>query len=92
MGTITTLDMRTGGEPVRVVTGGYPPIPKRTILDRAVEILGIYLQNAVHLGEVKANTSTDVRKCMGGKAVNHPSGPGVPLGHRRPRFRNRRTG
>jgi proline racemase len=29
---ITTIDMHTGGEPVRIVTGGYPEIPGATIL------------------------------------------------------------
>jgi len=29
---IRVLDMHTGGEPVRIVTGGYPPIPGDTIL------------------------------------------------------------
>ena len=29
---ITTVEMHTGGEPVRIVTGGYPPIPGETIL------------------------------------------------------------
>jgi proline racemase len=28
------LDMHTGGEPVRIVTSGYPPIPKGTILEK----------------------------------------------------------
>lgn len=31
---IETLDMHTGGEPVRIVTGGWPAIPGRTILDK----------------------------------------------------------
>ncbi len=31
---ITVTDMHTGGEPVRIVTGGYPPIPKGTILEK----------------------------------------------------------
>jgi len=31
---ITTLDMHTGGEPVRIVTKGYPRIPGATILDK----------------------------------------------------------
>jgi proline racemase len=29
---ITVVDMHTGGEPVRIVTGGYPPIPGASIL------------------------------------------------------------
>ena len=29
---IATTEMHTGGEPVRIVTGGYPPIPGTTIL------------------------------------------------------------
>lgn len=31
---ITTLDMHTGGEPVRIVIGGYPEVPGPTILDK----------------------------------------------------------
>ena len=30
--TIHVLDMHTGGEPVRVIRGGYPPVPGATIL------------------------------------------------------------
>jgi trans-L-3-hydroxyproline dehydratase len=33
-GVIETIEMHTGGEPVRIVTGGYPPIPGATILDK----------------------------------------------------------
>ncbi|ESX81389.1 proline racemase family protein [Mesorhizobium sp. M0563] len=32
--TLTVVDMHTGGEPLRIVTGGYPDIPKGTILER----------------------------------------------------------
>lgn len=31
---IDVLDMHTGGEPVRIVRSGYPPIPGATILDK----------------------------------------------------------
>jgi proline racemase len=31
---LTVMDMHTGGEPVRIITGGYPPIPKGTILEK----------------------------------------------------------
>jgi proline racemase len=31
---LTVTDMHTGGEPVRIVTAGYPPIPKGTILQK----------------------------------------------------------
>ena len=31
---ITTTEMHTGGEPVRIVESGYPPIPGATILDK----------------------------------------------------------
>jgi trans-L-3-hydroxyproline dehydratase len=31
---IAVTDMHTGGEPVRIVTAGYPPIPKGTILEK----------------------------------------------------------
>ena len=33
-GTLTVVDMHTGGEPVRIVTGGYPAIPRGTILEK----------------------------------------------------------
>jgi len=32
--TITVVDMHTGGEPLRIVTGGCPPIPAGTILEK----------------------------------------------------------
>jgi trans-L-3-hydroxyproline dehydratase len=31
---INVVDMHTGGEPLRIVTDGYPPIPKGTILEK----------------------------------------------------------
>ena len=31
---LTTTEMHTGGEPVRIVESGYPPIPGETILDK----------------------------------------------------------
>jgi proline racemase len=31
---LTVVDMHTGGEPLRIVTGGYPPIPVGTILQK----------------------------------------------------------
>lgn len=31
---LTTTEMHTGGEPVRIVESGYPPIPGATILDK----------------------------------------------------------
>lgn len=31
---LTVIDMHTGGEPLRIVTGGYPAIPRGTILER----------------------------------------------------------
>ncbi|HWK69165.1 MAG TPA: proline racemase family protein [Rhizobiaceae bacterium] len=34
MTALTVTDMHTGGEPVRIVTGGYPAIPKGTILEK----------------------------------------------------------
>ena len=32
--TICTLDMHTGGEPLRIVTGGLPHLPGRTVLEK----------------------------------------------------------
>ncbi|BCH27998.1 proline racemase family protein [Mesorhizobium sp. L-8-3] len=31
---LTVVDMHTGGEPVRIVTGGYPAVPPGTILEK----------------------------------------------------------
>lgn len=31
---LTVVDMHTGGEPLRIVTGGYPALPKGTILEK----------------------------------------------------------
>jgi proline racemase len=31
---VRTVEMHTGGEPVRIVVDGYPPVPGRTILDK----------------------------------------------------------
>lgn len=31
---LAVVDMHTGGEPLRIVTGGYPSIPKGTILEK----------------------------------------------------------
>lgn len=31
---ITTVDAHTAGEPLRVITGGFPPLPGRTILEK----------------------------------------------------------
>lgn len=35
---LTVTDMHTGGEPLRIVTGGYPPIPKGTILEKRAHV------------------------------------------------------
>ncbi|AZV18246.1 proline racemase family protein [Mesorhizobium sp. M7A.F.Ce.TU.012.03.2.1] len=32
--TLTVVDMHTGGEPLRIVTGGYPSVPRGTILEK----------------------------------------------------------
>jgi trans-L-3-hydroxyproline dehydratase len=32
--------MHTGGEPLRIVTGGYPPLPKGTILEKRAHVRG----------------------------------------------------
>lgn len=31
---LTVIEMHTGGEPLRIVTGGYPPLPAGTILEK----------------------------------------------------------
>jgi proline racemase len=31
---LTVTDMHTGGEPLRIITSGYPPLPKGTILEK----------------------------------------------------------
>lgn len=37
---VTVLDMHTGGEPVRIVTSGYPAIPRGTILEKRAWVRG----------------------------------------------------
>jgi proline racemase len=34
MDKLTVTDMHTGGEPLRIITSGYPPLPKGTILEK----------------------------------------------------------
>jgi trans-L-3-hydroxyproline dehydratase len=34
MSPLQVVDMHTGGEPLRIVTSGYPPLPKGTILEK----------------------------------------------------------
>lgn len=38
MDTITVVDMHTGGEPLRIITGGYPPLPPGTILEKRAHV------------------------------------------------------
>ena len=33
---ITTIEMHTGGEPLRIITGGYPEVKGDTILDKVM--------------------------------------------------------
>lgn len=35
---LSVTDMHTGGEPVRIVTGGYPPVPAGTILQKRAHV------------------------------------------------------
>jgi proline racemase len=35
---LTVTDMHTGGEPLRIVTSGYPPLPKGTILEKRAHV------------------------------------------------------
>jgi trans-L-3-hydroxyproline dehydratase len=45
---LTVIDMHTGGEPLRIVTGGYPPIPNGTILEKRAWVRG----NLDHLRKI----------------------------------------
>ncbi len=38
MDTLTVTDMHTGGEPLRIITSGYPPLPKGTILEKRAHV------------------------------------------------------
>ena len=38
MENLTVTDMHTGGEPLRIVTSGYPPLPKGTILQKRAHV------------------------------------------------------
>lgn len=37
-GPLTVIDMHTGGEPLRIVTSGYPELPKGTILEKRAHL------------------------------------------------------
>ena len=37
-GSLTVIDMHTGGEPLRIVTSGYPDLPKGTILEKRAHV------------------------------------------------------
>ncbi|KGF68360.1 proline racemase [Hoeflea sp. BAL378] len=37
-GPLTVVDMHTGGEPLRIVTGGYPDLPRGTILEKRAHV------------------------------------------------------
>ena len=39
---ITCIDAHTGGEPLRIITSGFPPIPGRTILEKRKYVNGHY--------------------------------------------------
>ena len=43
---ITTIDMHTGGEPLRVITGGLPPIAGSTVLRSAATFGNITIRCA----------------------------------------------
>lgn len=34
---ITTVEMHTGGEPLRIIIGGYPDVKGATILDKVTQ-------------------------------------------------------
>jgi proline racemase len=38
MSPLTVVDMHTGGEPLRIVTGGYPALPRGTILEKRAHV------------------------------------------------------
>ena len=38
MNPLTVTDMHTGGEPLRIVTSGYPALPKGTILEKRAHV------------------------------------------------------
>ena len=39
---ITCIDSHTGGEPTRIITSGFPPIPGKTILEKREYVLKHY--------------------------------------------------
>lgn len=48
MNALTVTDMHTGGEPLRIVTSGYPPIPVGTILEKRAYVR----ENLDHLRKI----------------------------------------
>jgi proline racemase len=72
---ITTLDAHTAGEPLRVITGGYPELKGETILERRR-----YAQE--HLGHLRTLLMLEPRghREMYGCIVTDPVSPGFDFG------------
>jgi proline racemase len=75
VGPIGTIDYHTGGEPFRIVTGGVPDIPGRTVLERRR-----YVRD--HLDHVRRLLIDEPRghADMYGAYVVPPNDPGADLG------------
>lgn len=74
MDRISVLDMHTGGEPVRIVTGGYPPVEGATILDKRA-FARDRLDHLRHLLIFEPRGHTD----MYGALLVEPTLPGADL-------------
>jgi trans-L-3-hydroxyproline dehydratase len=72
---ITTIDAHAAGEPFRVVTGGFPPIPGATILDRRRHV-------REHLDHLRRALMFEPRghADMYGCLLTEPVTPGADLG------------
>lgn len=72
---ITTIDAHTGGEPFRVITGGFPQLPGRTILERRR-----YAKE--HLDHLRTTLMFEPRghADMYGCIVTPPVSPGADIG------------
>jgi proline racemase len=71
---LTVTDMHTGGEPLRIVTSGYPPLPKGTILEKRAYVR----DNLDHLRKILMHEPRGHHDMYGALLVE-PDLPGADL-------------
>jgi proline racemase len=74
MDKLTVTDMHTGGEPLRIITSGYPPLPKGTILEKRAYVR----DNLDHLRKILMHEPRGHHDMYGALLVE-PDLPGADL-------------